>query len=176
MTDRDAAEFEARSDMTPMIDVVFLMIVFFVCIDFKVLEAKLPAYLPKDVGGGPSLVAPREQLVVEVHCVASGDKVFADANGAADRPPRYRLQGRELRWAVGPRPIGDVPALHHELRRIAADPAMLQADSQTGERTLPQVVVVGHAGACYDDIARTTDAVTAAGFGRVTFGYESGRR
>ena len=34
----DDAQEEAKSDMTPMIDVVFLMIIFFVCIDFKVLE------------------------------------------------------------------------------------------------------------------------------------------
>ena len=34
---------EAEMDMTPMIDVVFLLIIFFLCIDFRVLEAKLPA-------------------------------------------------------------------------------------------------------------------------------------
>ncbi|MCB9885260.1 MAG: biopolymer transporter ExbD [Planctomycetes bacterium] len=176
MSHSDAADFEAKSDMTPMIDVVFLMIIFFICIDFKVLEAKLPAYLPKDVGGGPSYVEPREQLVVDVHCVASGDKVFSGSAGGSGRAPRYRLQGRELRWAVGPRPIGDVPTLHAELKRIAADPGMLQSDVRTGARVLPPVVVVGHAGACYDDIARTADAVAAAGFGEVTFGYDPGRR
>ena len=43
------AEEEAEGDMTPMIDAVFLLIIFFLCIDFKTLEAKLPAYLPKDI-------------------------------------------------------------------------------------------------------------------------------
>ena len=45
------AQEEVKPDMTPMIDVVFLMIIFFICIDFKVLESKLPAYLPKDTKG-----------------------------------------------------------------------------------------------------------------------------
>ncbi|MDF1837417.1 MAG: biopolymer transporter ExbD, partial [Planctomycetota bacterium] len=38
-------------DMTPMIDVTFLLLIFFMCtLKFKVLEGKLTAYLPKDVG------------------------------------------------------------------------------------------------------------------------------
>ncbi len=31
------AQEEVKPDMTPMIDVVFLIIIFFICIDFKVL-------------------------------------------------------------------------------------------------------------------------------------------
>ena len=65
----------AEVDMTPMIDVVFLMIIFFLCIDFRVLEAKLPAFLPRDRGG--SLTAdPIEQLSVRVHRVAEGQKHY----------------------------------------------------------------------------------------------------
>ncbi len=38
-------------EMTPMIDVTFLLLIFFLCtIKFKILEGKIPAYLPKDVG------------------------------------------------------------------------------------------------------------------------------
>ena len=37
---------EQKGDMTPMIDVVFLLIVFFLCIEFKVLESRLDAFLP----------------------------------------------------------------------------------------------------------------------------------
>ena len=37
--------------MTPMIDVTFLLLIFFMCtLKFKTLEGKLAAYLPKDVG------------------------------------------------------------------------------------------------------------------------------
>jgi len=44
---------EARQDleMTPMIDVIFQLIIFFMCsIHFKSLEGKLYSYLPKDKG------------------------------------------------------------------------------------------------------------------------------
>jgi biopolymer transport protein ExbD len=38
-------------DMTPMIDVTFQLIIFFICtIKFKTLEGKLETQLPKDVG------------------------------------------------------------------------------------------------------------------------------
>ncbi|MBI4712455.1 MAG: biopolymer transporter ExbD [Planctomycetes bacterium] len=38
--------------MTPMIDVIFQLIIFFMCsIQFKALEGKLLSYLPKDKGG-----------------------------------------------------------------------------------------------------------------------------
>ena len=41
-------------EMTPMIDVTFLLLIFFMCtLKFKVLEGKLGPYLPKDVGVNP---------------------------------------------------------------------------------------------------------------------------
>jgi biopolymer transport protein ExbD len=42
---------EVEVDMTPMIDVTFQLIIFFICtIKFKTLEGKLETQLPKDVG------------------------------------------------------------------------------------------------------------------------------
>lgn len=42
---------EQKMDMTPMIDCIFQLIIFFMCsIKFKSLEGKLASYLPKDVG------------------------------------------------------------------------------------------------------------------------------
>ncbi len=44
-----------ETDMTPMIDVTFQLIIFFICtIKFKTLEGKLETQLPKDVGVNPS--------------------------------------------------------------------------------------------------------------------------
>ena len=59
-------------DMTPMIDVVFLLIIFFLCIDFKILEAKLPAYLPKDKGSQPE-----EELLVNKDKIKSKNIIFS---------------------------------------------------------------------------------------------------
>ncbi len=47
----EAAREEVEMQMTPMIDVTFLLLIFFMCsIKFKLLDGKLAAYLPKDVG------------------------------------------------------------------------------------------------------------------------------
>lgn len=46
-----AVETEAELNMTPMIDVTFQLLIFFlVTLKFKLLEKKLPSYLPTDFG------------------------------------------------------------------------------------------------------------------------------
>jgi biopolymer transport protein ExbD len=48
---KEAATEEVEMQMTPMIDVTFLLLIFFLCtIKFKLLDGKMAAYLPKDVG------------------------------------------------------------------------------------------------------------------------------
>lgn len=167
---------EARSDMTPMIDVVFLMIVFFVCIDFRVLEAKLPAFLPRDRGSGPTLVEPEEQLAVRVHVTAPGTATPSPAanregiDPATGRPARYRLHGHRVAWEIGPRRFDDLAAAAHELARIASDPRNQVLDPRTGERRPIACVVEGLRGSRYDDVAKAADACRAAGFTAIHFG------
>jgi len=163
---------EVRGDMTPMIDCVFLMIVFFVCLDFRSLEAKLPSYLPRDVGSGPTLLEPREQLSVRVVC---------DDYGAATPDPRRRgrstLVGHRVRWEVGPRTVHDLEGLRRELARLAADPAWQVEDpKQPGRRRLADCVVELAPGTVYDDAAHTADACAAAGFTELRWGGGLGAR
>lgn len=166
---------EARSDTTPMIDVVFLMIVFFVCIDFRVLEAKLPAFLPRDRGSGPTMVKPEEQLALRIHVTAPGTRVAPSTAGrdgidpATGRPARFQLHGHRVAWEVGPRRFDDLEAATRELTRIAKDPSLHVLDPTTGERQPIACVVEGLRGSRYDDIARATDACRAAGFTRIHF-------
>jgi biopolymer transport protein ExbD len=177
----DMAQEEHKADMTPMIDVVFLMIIFFICIEFKVLEAKLPAYLPKDRGSARYESEPKEQLSVQVHVVDAGTKVaptgFAvgDVDAATLRPVRHTLVGHRVRWQVGPKILHELADVQRELQRIADDPSSLIRD-KTGERRLMACVIDGQRGTCYDDIARTTDACRAAGFADVHFGGGRGTR
>jgi len=159
----------ASSDMTPMIDVVFLMIVFFVCIDFRVLEAKLPAYLPRDVGGSGARVEPQEQLIVQVHVTEPG-RATTSAVAKDGRPPRQRLVGHRVEWAVGPRRFVDLELAKQELTRLAADPKLLVPDPSTGGKKRMRVVVEGANDARYDDITRAADACHSAGFDDLTFG------
>ncbi|MCR4315522.1 MAG: biopolymer transporter ExbD [Planctomycetes bacterium] len=65
---------EAKMDMTPMIDVTFLLLVFFLCATkFKQLERRLDAFLPKDVGPAAAPAEPLENLVVRVDTVGEGE-------------------------------------------------------------------------------------------------------
>ncbi|MBL8724834.1 MAG: biopolymer transporter ExbD [Planctomycetes bacterium] len=170
------ASDDAKSDLTPMIDVVFLMVIFFVCIDFRVLEAKLPAYLPRDVGGGPSQVEPQEQLRIEIFAEAFGVPTYAGGATSASidpntgRPRRFVLRDHRVRWQVGPRQFADFDAMQRELVRLANDPAQLVRDPRTDGRKLMAGLVLAHPGVCYDDVARVVDAAHAAGFQDIHFG------
>ena len=56
----EIAQEEIEMQMTPMIDVVFLLLIFFLCtLKFKLLEGKLAAYLPKDLGGNSMPAEPK---------------------------------------------------------------------------------------------------------------------
>ncbi|MHC4845642.1 MAG: ExbD/TolR family protein [Planctomycetota bacterium] len=59
---------ETEPDLTPMIDVVFLLLVFFMCtLTFAVLEGRLATHMPKDAGPSQAvadLLTPLELGVV----------------------------------------------------------------------------------------------------------------
>jgi biopolymer transport protein ExbD len=47
---------QTEPDLTPMIDVVFLLLVFFMCtLSFAVLEGRLATHMPKDAGPNPAV-------------------------------------------------------------------------------------------------------------------------
>ncbi|MCR9246979.1 MAG: biopolymer transporter ExbD [bacterium] len=164
----DARDADYKPDMTPMIDVVFLMIIFFLCLDFRVLESKLPAFLPKD-HGGHATVAPKEQLVVQVLESVRGRKVPDPA-----RPDRHRIEGRQVRWRVGPNMVHTFAELEAELARVAASPGGWTVAPDTGERERIPCLIEPMKGICYADVATTTDVVASLGFDEITFG--GGRR
>ncbi|MCH7890992.1 MAG: biopolymer transporter ExbD [Gemmatimonadetes bacterium] len=67
---------EAEIDLTPMIDVVFLLLIFFMCtLKFKTLEGKLAAYLPKDVGVNTSEAEPKEKVEIRLTVKLPGTKM-----------------------------------------------------------------------------------------------------
>lgn len=172
---------EVKADTTPMIDVVFLLIVFFVCVDFRVLEAKLPAYLPRDRGLSPSVVLLQEVLPVRIEVVTPGVPVREAAPGAkvvpgAGRPPRYRLQDHRVAWQIGPRRFTDLAAARRELERLARDPTLYVVDRETGGRRPMDCLVEGQRGSRYDDVAKAADACRAAGFTEVHLGAGEGLR
>ena len=175
MSALDDAQEEATADMTPMIDVVFLMIIFFICIEFKVLESKLDAFLPTDKGSQSTVVEPEEQLSIKIHVEAKGNPDYSKYGGKGinpntERPNRFALIGHKVRYEIGPKPVGTLAAVKAELDRIAGDPSSMIPDKKTGGKKLMSCVIEPYPGTYYEDVAKTNDAANAAGFKEVNFG------
>jgi biopolymer transport protein ExbD len=169
---RDESSKEASMDMTPMIDVVFLLIIFFLCIDFKVLEAKLPAHLPKDIGSRDKPVEPESPLRVRIVCDARGEKVPRPTGDS------YRLDGHVVHFDIGAtRDIRSLTDLGTELKTLRDDPnRMVKDPAHPGRMKLVRVVVEPGPGVVYGDVARCVDSIAASGFTEISFGGGLGRR
>jgi|SRR5690606_22264223 len=166
------AEEEAKADMTPMIDAVFLLIIFFLCIDFKTLEAKLQANLPKDKGSQPTQAEPVEQLSLRIIEEREGERVPRRQGSKA-----YRLVGHEVSYTLGAKRITDLDKLVEELEKIFRDPQQKVPDKDNpGSVKAKPVVIEPQPGATYGDVAAVVDAVTMVGFTEINFGGGRGVR
>jgi biopolymer transport protein ExbD len=180
----DRAQEEATVDMTPMIDVVFLLIIFFLCIDFRVLESKLPAYLPKDSGVQHTQTEPIEKLSVQIVCTEWGEEIKRRANAQPTKDkegyevkPAIRLEGHQIHWMVNSVKFHDLEKLKDKLVEIAQDPTKMQPDAKNpGKKKRMPVVIEPGVQTTYGDVARTVDAVTKAGFDDIQFGGGLGSR
>jgi biopolymer transport protein ExbD len=146
-------------DMTPMIDVVFQLMIFFMCtIQFKTLEGKLSAYLPKDVGPNPSDARPLDKVDVVILVEEEGTKLHPYRNALWDGegPFRYATD-RVLTYRVGTKEARD-------LAELSARLAVLHA--ATPERGL---TIDARAGVVYADMVAVLDTAVLAGFAEITF-------
>ncbi len=167
------AEEEAKPDMTPMIDAVFLLIIFFLCIDFKTLEAKLPAYLPKDKGSQATSSPPVEQLSLKI----LNDEWGREVPRIPGKAKPFALIGHKVHWLLGPKKFTELTELVDELERIASDPRQrVPDDKNPGRMKKKPIVIEPQPGATYGDVATTVDAVTKAGFEEINFGGGRGTR
>ncbi len=71
---RDMAGESAEMQMTSLIDMSFLLIIFFICLPMKTLEGKIQAFLPTDKGINPTPTKPPLSLKVQVHILAREEK------------------------------------------------------------------------------------------------------
>ncbi|MHC4079148.1 MAG: ExbD/TolR family protein [Planctomycetota bacterium] len=164
----DEVQEDTKMNMTPMIDVVFLLIIFFLCIDFRILEAKLPAYLPKDFGGSPHPEEPQEQLRIKIVLDEWGTRVDRPFQPASKKNKAYWLSGHKVHYTVGPKHIDDLAQLKDELCRIKPDKWV--TDPKTHQRELVAVVVEPGTGAVYADVAPCVDVILSAGYEDIHFG------
>ncbi len=142
---RKRAEIEeVPMELTPMIDVVFLLLIFFlVTLKFKVLEGKLPTFLPKDVGVNS---APVDDLLEKVEIGIVKDP----SRGAG--APHYGIQ-----VIVNNQRMPSLDAFTQKLR------AMRSADDELKSTLYPQV------GVNYEQVIKVVDAAVAANMTDITF-------
>src|SRR5262245_65158041 len=92
---------EQEIDLTPLIDCFLMLIIFFSCLEFRSLEAKLPAYLPKTVGAAPSYVPPEEVVSLRIVGKTWGSEVPRyGASPSVTAPIPFRLAGHEVTWQL----------------------------------------------------------------------------
>lgn len=71
---RELTNESAEMQMTSLIDMSFLLIIFFICLPMKTLEGKIQAFLPTDKGINPIPTEPPLALKVSVHLLAREEK------------------------------------------------------------------------------------------------------
>ncbi len=122
------------------------------------LEGKLSAYLPKDVGVNPTQTEPKEKVEIRVQVVKEGEK--RDPRHI-ERPwsgkGRFEYVGREQTYAVGPRKVKDLAELKERLI------ALYKASPESPATIAP------YPGTVYGDIVPVLDRAIEAGFTDITF-------
>lgn len=173
---QEIASEEAELEMTPMIDVTFLLLIFFMCtIKFKTLEGKLAAYLPKDVGVNASDAEPKEKIDIYIRMEKPGHRVLAKpyetskqeiAWNSADDGEFY-LVGHEVKYQVIRDTFKDDKDGLDKIRRKLSD--LHRADPERAVTIKPMQGVI------YADIIPVLDTVIEVGFTDVTFAGSYGK-
>ncbi len=153
------AKEECEMQMTPMIDVVFLLLIFFMCtLKFKTLEGKLSAYLPKDVGVNTFEAEPVEKVEIKLTVKHPGKKMSArNPRLEWDGDGRFEYVGRVIQYQIGPKRTEDIEVLADRLKEI------FKADE-----TRP-ATIDSRKGTVYGDVVAVLDAAILAGYTQITF-------
>ncbi len=153
---------EIKLDMTPMIDVVFQLLIFFMCtIRFRSLEARLSAYLPKDVGVNSAPAGTQvEKVDIVVKVLAEGSKLHPlrdEPYGPTGVGPFRYGPDRRLQFQVGATLTSSIEELSVRLKEIHQSQPTRPATIDPRARTT------------YSDMVLVLDAALAAGFREIAF-------
>jgi len=162
----ELAEDKAEMEMTPMIDVTFLLLIFFMCtLKFKTLEGKLSAFLPKDVGVNQMDAEPIEKVEILMRVVKDGTKLKRTDNGTrpytSSDTGRYDWgSDRQMEYNVGPFRTNDLDALRTKLAKVFKD--------RSGDDKVP-ATIDARPKTVYEDVVKVLDQAIDAGFTDITF-------
>jgi biopolymer transport protein ExbD len=143
---RRKAEIEpVVMELTPMIDVVFLLLIFFiVTLKFKVLEGKLPTYLPKDVGVNAT---PVDDLMLKL-------EIYITSEGATEG---IRGEQHSMTVVMDGRKLPSLKTVLERLRGMKAqDPEL-------------KVTLYPQRGVDYEEVVKVVDVCVEAGIVDITF-------
>jgi biopolymer transport protein ExbD len=159
---KDINDEEHKLDMTPMIDVTFLLLIFFMCtLKFKTLEGKLAAYLPKDVGVNQSDAEPIEKVEILLKVIVEGRKMHPfDITKPWNEVKGTRFlydDSRVVEFSIGPRTTRKLNVLQERLHQLH------RADKER------PATIDARKGIVYEDVVRVLDAAMNAEFAEVTF-------
>lgn len=163
MTRRQKKKFEeVKSDMTPMIDVTFLLLIFFiVTLKFKVLEGRLDAALPKDRGTSTSQAEEVEKIDILMTVAEPGELVpDEDIKGLQlYKGRRVKVEIGTQKWYYDPYNVTDVydpiPGLPTFLSTYDKEETPVSLDARKGIN--------------YGDVIVLLDVVVREKFEKVSF-------
>ena len=161
---------EQEIDLTPLIDCFLMLIIFFSCLEFRSLEAKLAVSLPKQVGLSRVALPPEEVLRLEIRCETFGTfrsrGLGSDAPSTGEASHPQRLEGHRVAYRFQGRSCATLETLREALQAAAKPLA--------SSTRLPVVVEPGP-GTTYADVAAVVDEALALGYQDLRFGGGRGR-
>ncbi len=172
MTRRMKNEFEeVKPDMTPMIDVTFLLLIFFiVTLKFKTLEGRLDSNLPKDMGTSNAPTDPVEKVDIVIRVGNPGTKQPDPATRTKSKP-QGRLEhfrNRILKVSVGTA-VFQVRNDVHNSDGLLQDLDKLRRALKPFDKEETPVTLDAREGIIYEDVIGILDLVIDQGFQKVSF-------
>jgi biopolymer transport protein ExbD len=152
---REAATAETKLEMTPMIDVTFLLLIFFLCtIKFKILEGKIPAFLPKDVGVNATPID-KELEKIEIHIVrtASDIETFDEYGNST----KWEWSEKQIQIKIGPKVCSGLREFHDLVKKAHES------------NTEAKATIYPHKGTLYIDAVKVVNECLRANFTAITF-------
>lgn len=152
------ADSDAPFSYISMIDIVFLILIFFMCATrFKQIEQKLDAFLPPDIGQEKTTrIVDPEELTIFIRDDARMRK-STDFNIRAGREATYYLASRDAS------PVTDMTVLMPTLMRLAENPERKVLIAPYDEKDGKDQLVP------FFNVIRVVDACKAAGFRHIRF-------
>lgn len=153
---------EIKPDMTPMIDVTFLLLIFFiVTLKFKVLEGRLDAALPKDRGTSTSQAEEIEKVDIMLFVADPGELVDDPQMKGLQmfENRRIRIEIGQNKWYFNPFNVADTLDPIPELRVFLS----------TFDKAETPVSIDARKGVVYGDVVVLLDVVVREKFEKVSF-------